>query len=136
MRLWHKDLIQYLPKNQLLGQWRECCLIARSISIKGTPNHILVNKIMDYPIQHFIAYARLVQTEMLKRGYVPAWWSFIKWLADKEYAVEPINLFYKWHNNTYLRECFYNLEEKYMCGGISEDDWYKIDEAYRFASWR
>lgn len=25
MRLWHKDLIPYLPRQQLLGQWRECC---------------------------------------------------------------------------------------------------------------
>ena len=25
MRLWHKDLIQYLPDLQLKGQWRECC---------------------------------------------------------------------------------------------------------------
>ena len=47
MRLWHKDLIPVLPRQQLIGQWRECCLIAKQISEKGTPNHILVNKIMD-----------------------------------------------------------------------------------------
>ena len=49
MRLWHKDLIDVLPNGQLLGQWRECCAIARNIKAKGTPNHLLVNKIMDYP---------------------------------------------------------------------------------------
>jgi uncharacterized protein (TIGR02328 family) len=34
MRLWHKDLISVLPRQQLLGQWRECCLIARNIAEK------------------------------------------------------------------------------------------------------
>ena len=33
MRLWHKDLICVLPKNQLLGQWREVCLIAKEIAM-------------------------------------------------------------------------------------------------------
>ena len=47
MRLWHKDLIPYLPRQQLLGQWRECCCIVRNIAMLGTPNHILVNKVMD-----------------------------------------------------------------------------------------
>ena len=57
MRLWHKYLIPYLPKQQLLGQWRECCCIARNININGTPNHILVNKIIDYPYSHKNTYA-------------------------------------------------------------------------------
>ena len=48
MRLWHVDLIDVLPRKQLLSQWRECCAIAKSIADKGTPNHILVNKITDY----------------------------------------------------------------------------------------
>ena len=27
MRLWHEQLIPVLPKNQLLGQYRECCAL-------------------------------------------------------------------------------------------------------------
>ena len=69
MRLWHKDLISVLPRQQLLGQWRECCLIAKNIAEKGTPNHILVNKIMDYPIDYFIYYSEMIVTEMFKRKY-------------------------------------------------------------------
>lgn len=34
MRLWHKDLIPYLPRQQLIAQWRECCAIAGSIAKK------------------------------------------------------------------------------------------------------
>ena len=34
MRLWYKYLIGVLPQKQLLGQWRECCLIAKNIAEK------------------------------------------------------------------------------------------------------
>ena len=27
MRLWHEEIILLLPKNQLLGQHRECCAL-------------------------------------------------------------------------------------------------------------
>ena len=59
MRLWHKDLIPRLPRQQLLGQWRECCLIAKQIDTKGTPNHVLVNRIMDYDPWHFWKYSQM-----------------------------------------------------------------------------
>ena len=32
MRLWHKDLITVLPRQQLIGQWRECCSIAKKLA--------------------------------------------------------------------------------------------------------
>lgn len=41
MRLWHKDLITVLPRQQLLGQWRELCAIMRNIEERGTPGHVL-----------------------------------------------------------------------------------------------
>lgn len=39
MRLWHKDLIIFhiLPNKQLVGQWRECCCIAKNIQDNKTP---------------------------------------------------------------------------------------------------
>ena len=60
MRLWHKDMISILPREQLVAQWRELSAIAGNIQTKGTPNHILVNKIMDYPLNHFVTYAAAV----------------------------------------------------------------------------
>ena len=38
MRLWHRDLIHYLPRQQLIAQWRECYAIASNIANKGTIN--------------------------------------------------------------------------------------------------
>ena len=36
---------------------------------KGTTNHILINPIMDYDLNHFRLYCNLVIKEMEKRGY-------------------------------------------------------------------
>ena len=47
MRLWHKELIEYLPQQQLISQWRECCAIAANLAKDHTPNHILVNPIFS-----------------------------------------------------------------------------------------
>ena len=30
-------------------------------------------------------------------------------------------------NKIYMNICWHNLCEKYLCGGISEEDWIKID---------
>ena len=58
MRIWHKSLIPALPREQLVAQWRELSAIAGNLSTKGTPNHILVNKVLDYPRDHFVSYAQ------------------------------------------------------------------------------
>lgn len=123
MRLWSYQLLPYLPRLYLIAQWRECCCIARNIAVKGTPNHILVNKIMDYPIDHFYIYTSMVADEMEKRGYKCNWDKFHKWL-QKEVTCTTINSLFKfWHNERYLMQCLFNLEEKYLCGGISQEEW-------------
>ena len=133
MRLWHKELIQVLPRQQLLGQWRECCLIARNISIYGKPRHLLVDKIMNYPLEHFLNYADIVSDEMDKRGYECNFDAFWKW--TKPYRsfllIDDVpfkDLFYGWHDERYFWQCYYNLEEKYDCGNIPKEEWKVIDE--------
>ena len=132
MRLWHKDLIPVLPKNQLIGQWRELCLIAKNINEKGTPNHLLVNKIMNYPLSHLWKYGFLVMCEMDNRHYKCDFRKFEKYF-DKPYALATPSyeeLFHNWHNNIYYIQCFFNLQEKHDCGGISDEDWIKIINKY------
>ena len=134
MRLWHKDLIPVLPRQQLLSQWRECCCIARNILDKGTPNHMLVNKVLTYPKWHFAKYAIEVAKEMERRGYKVDRYKFFK-LFDKwddgtikTKDVAHDELFECWHNIRYLKQNYYNLMEKYDCGGISKDEWIIIQE--------
>lgn len=136
MRLWHKDLIEVLPRQQLLGQWRECCAIMANLAKKGTPGHLLVNKITDYPPAHFYWYAVEVVTEMQMRGYHPVPDNFCDNYASftgEEHwpdLVETKDLFPGWHNERYLVQCIHNLEEKYDCGGMSAEEWNKIDDFY------
>ena len=145
MRLWHRDLIKYLPKQQLLGQWRELCLIGSLLAADHTPNHILVNPIIDYPPEHFEAFCNLVIGEMNNRRFevgdqalntlqnnVRAWRLYLNEevpfdYIDHDWSMdlgEPI--YFDWHTDRYLRQCYYNLEEKYDRGGIPEGEWMRI----------
>lgn len=133
MRLWHKDLIPVLPRQQLLAQWRECCCIARNIAVNGTPNHILVNPIIDYPVYDFGNYATIVFNEMKNRGYICSWDKFDIWYSK----IKAKNLYYKtnfifdgWHNDRYLTQCFYNLQEKFDRGGVPADEWERVENFY------
>lgn len=138
MRLWHKDLIPVLPRQQLIGQWRECCLIAKQISEKGTPNHILVNKIMDYPIVHLYRYGRIVYAQMMKRGYKADWFKFSEYSCFDDISSEYQwdDLFENWHNDRYLKQCYFNLQEKFDCDGIGLIEWEKIAEFIEKYEWR
>lgn len=140
MRLWHKDLIHYLPRQQLIAQWRECCAICSNWANKGTPNHLLVNKVMDYPTVHFMEYTRLVVSEMGNRGYkinpVVAD-RFVKnfdKIGNSDETIIGANvervIFNNWHDERYLKQCLFNLQEKYDCGGITEDEWLVISNEF------
>lgn len=129
MRLWHKDLIPVLPRQQLLGQWRECCMIAKNIKEHGTPNHLLVNKIMDYPISDFFHYGILVENEMIRRGYKCDFQRFAQYFDHPSLISTAFNydaLFKDWHNDRYLRQCYLNLQEKFDCGGVAFEEFLKI----------
>ena len=132
MRLWHKNLIPILPREQLVAQWREISAIAGSIQTKGTPNHILVNKIMDYPMNHFITYAAAVRSEMTACKYrtMDKVWDKIVALKPNFNIVPYDELYKDWMNDTYFIICYYNLKEKWMCGGISNNDWQRIENLY------
>ena len=131
MRIWHKDLIQYLPRQQLLGQWREVCLIARNIKENGTPNHVLVNKVMKYPIGHLWEYGYRIEKEMKKRGYKCDFQKFDKWFERNLGEIpDDDDLFYSWHEGRYLKQCLSNLQEKADCGAVPAEEWKRITERW------
>lgn len=128
IRLWHKDLIAALPREQLVAQWRELSSIAGSVQKNGGPNHLLVNFVMDYDFDLFISYVYYVRAEMTSRGYrtMDSVWDKIVSLKPN-YLIVPLNELYKGKmNSTYFDICWYNLYEKYLCGGIREEDWKNI----------
>lgn len=116
MRLWHEQMIPLLPKNQLLGQHRECCALRGNGWKK---KHKTVDYVFSYSPYELFLYHSLVMDEMEKRGYQVS----IEW-RDKNYrgkiAEKYRNLeekmidspIYKEHNQEYLQECIENLREK------------------------
>lgn len=129
MRLWHIDLVKYLPRQQLLGQWRELGSI-----YKDEPNHMLINFVYeDKPSLYW--YSLSVLKELKRREYSVHTDKFenyfgiskFEWFVDYlTLGSRIVDIFPKKMNDVYLRQCYYNLEEKYMCGGISENEWQQI----------
>ena len=131
MRLWHTSLIPALPREHLVAQWRELSAIAGKIQTSGTPNHVLVNFVMNYDFDHFISYAYYIRQEMNARKYrtMNSVWEKIESLKP-DWNLLPIEEVYKGKmNDFYLTVCYYNLYEKYDCGMF--DDFDEIEKVYR-----
>ena len=131
MRIWHYKLIEILQKKQLTGQWRELSAICGLILKFGTPKSLIVDRLMDYPISHFKKYIGLVKSEMQRRGLKPKDDIYIKLskidsMLFSQKNLSENELFKDWHTQRYLKQCFYNLQEKFDCGGISGEEWKKI----------
>ena len=121
IRLWHQNLISYLPRQQLLGQHRECC----GMRGKGWgQNHSTVNYVWEYSIERLIAFHLLVMKEMEDRGFNVTQKWFDKQYRGKKLAYDEsidkvkVNKFsnkkpiYPEHDDEYLEECFNNLAQK------------------------
>jgi uncharacterized protein (TIGR02328 family) len=123
MRLWHQKLIPYLPRQQLLGQHRECCALRG----KGWgKKHSVVNYVFTYAPDELVAYHYLVMDEMIARGYHPdEIWLNPHWRGsalgeDKDWCFQDIvddiyecnGIIYDEHDDKYLKECIDNLRDK------------------------
>lgn len=126
MRLWHQDLLPQLPRQQLLGQHRECCALRGNGW--GKP-HATVNYVFKHSPMWLVAYHYKVMNEMYRRGY-----KYDENWEDKffcgynrmplEYSMEDSHEFheaygrsyreciYQEHNREYLLECLDNLASK------------------------
>ena len=122
MRLWHQDLINKLPRQQLLGQHRECSALRG----KGWGRkHSTIDYVFTHIPERLVAYHFCVMDEMRIRGYNPdpIWYDanyrgkilgYKDDWCDKDiveiwYQQEKI---YPEHNTYYLEECLKNLAEK------------------------
>lgn len=129
MRLWHKFMLSALPREQLVSQWRECSSVAGAIQKNRTPNHILVNYVLDHDFDHFISYTYYVREEMKKRGYrtMDSVWNKIISLKPDWKLLPLSDIYPEEMDNTYWEICYYNLKEKWLRGGIINEDWQKIE---------
>lgn len=142
MRLWHEKLITLLPRQQLLGQHRECCALRGAGW--GKP-HSTVDYVFRHPKEWLYCYHIKVMSEMLKRGYrVDPLWFDISYqgrnLPHKVYTAENlpntpelneklVGIVYPEHDDEYLTECINNLATKgifinYVDNDIPLEDFY------------
>jgi len=131
MRLWHTSFIEVLPREHLVAAWRELSAIAGAIQKNGTPNHVLVNFVLDYDYDHFISYAYYIRQEMTKRKYrtMNSVWDKIVALKPNWILLPLEEVYPHKMNDFYLTVCYYNLYEKYDCGMFDNFD--EIQKVYR-----
>ena len=121
MRLWHQTLIHYLPRQQLLGQHRECCALRG----KGwRKKHSVVDYVFKYDPALLYNYHLRVMQEMTDRGYHitnSGWYSRSyrgkntnDWTISEcgTYVARKSTIIYPEHDDKYLKECLLNLQVK------------------------
>ena len=123
MRLWHYKLLPVLPNKMLTSQWRECIAIKRQWE-KETLKHRLVSYVMDYSREYFLQYVQQLTWELDKRNikYQEKYYKEIdEFCWQDKMCFHPC--IYPEHNNRYLKQCYYNLQEKYDRGIITKEEW-------------
>lgn len=140
MRLWHYKLIPYLPNSQILAQWRELNSI-----FKKQDKHILINYIYEYDYIDLYCYSLRVINELDNRKikhnnskmltYFEHWLSMTSDLTIMDFIFNNKLVFKNHHTDRYLKQCFYNLQEKYDRGqkDFTEDRYKKLEEFAREA---
>ena len=126
MRLWHIDLIPYLPNSQLIAQWRELNSI-----FKKQDKHILINYIYDYDKSYLLDYTTCVLNEMHKRSIaIRSFENYNNYFNGVKQSDKVLR--YPEHNNDYLHICFNNLKEKYIRGqkGFTKEIFEKLYNFY------
>ena len=137
MRLWHYELLPYLPDAQFKGQLRELVAIMHDWRDKGKTNHLLINKVMEYVRDELVRYYIYYETIYHQR--------YGKWIDQKYW--EEFKTFQKeehdkkkyysndWHNKEYLRVCMANLYEKHFFGigksRITDKEWETLCRGYK-----
>lgn len=136
MRIWHYQLLPYLPDAQFKGQLRELVEIMRDWKRKGKTNHVLINKVMEYPATDLTKYFLIYREEYFKR---------YQKIVKEDYSCEFMQfaptcvywgdeLFPGWHSKDYLRVCMANLYEKHQYGvgssKITDEEWKKLTDGY------
>lgn len=126
MRLWPLAIIDQLPRQQLLGQHRECCALRG----KGWGRkHAIVDYVFREPYYFLWRYHKEIMKEMTRRQYRVSseWWNphyrgkTIGYDFTVDVIARPVCAFciYPEHNKKYIKECIENLARK----GVVIDKW-------------
>lgn len=136
MRIWDYRLLPYLPDLQFRGQLRELVLIMHQWRDKGKTNHLLINRVMEYPKNDLIRYFVYYEAVYHNR--------YGKWLNQSKEFINfddtPLDerskgCFDGWHTKEYLRSNMANLYEKHFFGvgksRITDEEWQRLLDGYK-----
>lgn len=136
MRIWHIDLLPYLPDRQFRGQLRELVYILHAVQRSGTPNHILVNFVTEYPPGDLTEYFHVYADEYQRRYGKPVAERIFREFdgyADRSHR-RP---FPGQMDRGYLDICLSNLYEKHRYGRggsrISDSEYRRLCDGYQSA---
>ena len=133
MILWHYKLLPYLPDAQFKGQLRELVAIMRTWRDDGKTNHLLINRVMQYPKADLYGYFLEYAVEYEKRyDILPKQTDEFREFGKHEFTLKH---FGGWHNKEYLRVCMANLYEKHFFGvgksRITDEEWERLLDGYK-----
>ena len=134
MRIWDYRLISVLPNAQLKAMRYEI-----GDMIKQYPNikNRLVSYANNYDIEYLFNYFIKVLDEFKRRNlnHSIAYDNEITKIVVTK-SPHPIlnfqNLIYPEHNDRYLKQCYYNLQEKFDRKIISTEEWQKITDKFYY----
>ena len=136
MRLWHIDLLPYLPDAQFKGQLRELVAIRRDWEEKGKTNHLLINRVMEFPkreLTYYFLHYEIYYNQRYGVYLSDVVREFLDF-AEKEKRCAPTG-YAGWHNKEYLRVCMANLYEKHYSGigksRITDEEWQRLLDGYK-----
>ena len=134
MRLWHTELLPYLPAQQFRGQLRELVAVMHTWRDEGTPNHMLVDYITDYDKSHLLKYFK-IYAKLYEERYgkpMPAkWHSEFEEFCGTDIVHGPC--FPNHHNLMYLKICMANLLEKHIPASknrVTDEEWETLIKGY------
>lgn len=137
MRIWDYRLLPYLPDAQFKGQLRELVAIMHDWRDKGKTNHLLINRVMDYPkselTEYFLEYEDCYRERCGKT--LDKHYKEFKAFASSEHYKAGHHIYAGWHDREYLRVCMANLYEKYFFGigksRITDEEWQVLLDGYK-----
>ena len=137
MRLWHPDILPYLPDMQLEGQLTDLYRVYNKVRSCESPNHLLVNFVDDYHPAELSWYFDIYREVYRRRFGYDLSKAHVYRFAETDIPEERSNdvvPFPDHMDEGYLDVCMMNLYEKhrYAVGKsrISEEDWDRLACGY------
>ena len=157
MRLWHNDLLQYLPDRMIDAQYHTVINIMREWRDTGIVEDKFVSRVTMYSKYELFKYFMKVFYEYSRRNTYAVMYGvgsknktdifdefciFAEVALDNPsetkirtmYDIHQYSIYRGWFDRGYLRVCMANLYEKYKYvdgkGSISKEEWVRICSGY------